>query len=445
VHEPTATAHEPTATAHEPTAPAHESTAPAHEPTAHEPTAPAHEPTAPAHEPTAPAHEPTAEQRAADRALVEQTRSKEGGDLSPEQARAERRIGEAGERRPVEPPFTEGGDLPNGHKWRETAEGVFCRFSSVKCFDATGRMVETPKGAGPAEPHGRDPLAPKDFPAEVRDAVKRSTVHEATEWSAANARELPHGEYVYVVRDIDTGGIMKVGKTSHAPESNALDARMGLYRRAAELTGQRVQVELHQIDPGAHTTEHFEGVLRRQLYDQAPGEGAQKGFEWDNAAPHNRGRFGPGTPSESVKGDEVVTVKSVEGTKITVEHENGTVQTIESRKAAKARPGEPLEVPRDELYDWRSRTDKTGKTKWGIEYTGLSEPPKLSDPQRFKAMDPTARREWLEDILTKSNGNIEAVRLAFGIKKSQARAYLSPPWTDVPLRPTDFKGTGSSQ
>src|SRR5215470_2192643 len=80
-------------------------------------------------------------------------------------------------------------------------------------------------------------------------------------------------------------------------------------------------VERHRIDIGGETTEHFEGELRRHLYNAAPGTGAAKGFEWDNVAPHRYGLWGPGTPTEIPKGEEIVHVLAVQADRVQVLHE----------------------------------------------------------------------------------------------------------------------------
>jgi uncharacterized protein DUF4157 len=141
-----------------------------------EPTAP-HEPTAAAagpREPTAAPREPTAAPReaapiepreptAAEHATVERTAQRE--NLTPDEARAERSVAEAGPRRQsAEPPFNEVGELPNGHKWGETPEGSFCRFSTIKCYDALGREIDPPEGArAPEMPHPRQQASPESI------------------------------------------------------------------------------------------------------------------------------------------------------------------------------------------------------------------------------------------------------------------------------------------
>src|SRR5262249_26386141 len=64
-------------------------------------------------------------------------------------------------------------------------------------------------------------------------------VHDAKAWTAQNAREMPAGHYIYIVRDGE-GTILKVGRTENkpalAPKNNPLDKRMGAYRTAQDVT-----------------------------------------------------------------------------------------------------------------------------------------------------------------------------------------------------------------
>lgn len=238
------------------------------------------------------------------------------------------------------------------------------------------------------------------FPREVQDAIEESfPPHNARAWRRSMADSMPPGEYVYVVRDLDTGGILKVGKTSHAPGSQALDRRMSLYRNAAEMTGRNVQVELHRINPGGRTTETFEGLIRRQLYQDSPGEGAARGFEWDSVVPHNRGRVGPGTPGEVPTGRQTVEVLEVQGERLRVRTQDGVEQWItpseDTLQAVRSRsvPWDQVDVRRRHLYEWRSFEDGS----WRLVYRGSPEgvAPQIPLARRLRTMDTEELRETL--------------------------------------------------
>jgi len=110
---------------------------------------------------------------------------------------------------------------------------------------------------------------------------------------------------LYVLRDIDTGAIMKVGQTTMGSGS---DARFQRYHRAGEELGIHLELEVTPIrDLRGQSIEAAEGRLRAQLEDQG------HVMPWDYTPPHSYrgpgmgsagrlGRIGPGTPFEPLPG-----------------------------------------------------------------------------------------------------------------------------------------------
>ncbi|HZR36535.1 MAG TPA: hypothetical protein VFA75_14280, partial [Nevskia sp.] len=92
--------------------------------------------------------------------LLQGTRAKSGAQLSPQEVRSELGVAQRARGRPIhEGPYVEEVTLPNGHNWRRTEEGVWCRFSPgpPDCFGLG------PSGPAPvAEP--APPAAPKPAP-----------------------------------------------------------------------------------------------------------------------------------------------------------------------------------------------------------------------------------------------------------------------------------------
>ena len=113
------------------------------EPVVEQTAEPGAEPVAEAAAPAAPEPAVEAPAASADETL-QNTASKSGAELEPEEVQTEMQAAEAAESRPIdEPPFIEETELDNGHEWKETEEGELCRFSSNgTCFDAEGEMLD---------------------------------------------------------------------------------------------------------------------------------------------------------------------------------------------------------------------------------------------------------------------------------------------------------------
>lgn len=102
-----------------------------------------------------------------ERALLEETRLKSGRDLTPDEIRAELDMARRAEPRPIsEGPYVEEVRMPNGHTWRRTRDGKWCRFSNgglcVTDISGTPKVVEEPKTPTTQEP---TPTAPEPTPA----------------------------------------------------------------------------------------------------------------------------------------------------------------------------------------------------------------------------------------------------------------------------------------
>lgn len=302
-----------------------------------------------------------------------------------------------------------------------------------------------------------DPLDPATFPASVREKIQNSFVHDAASWSA-DAKKLPNpnGEYIYVVRDVESGTILKVGESSAG--ASALDARMGAYRRATdvELWGKPVQVELHEIQTTGKAST-VETDLRAHLYREAGAKATQQ-FEWDNKVPHRAGVFeGPGTPGEIPKDYETVEIKSKTSDSVTFVNEQGEVETIlnPGPNLASAESGSSIEIPRRELLGWRK--DPTGVINGGKPYiarlsakSGVRAVKTPSPTARLAALPPDERHAELRRLLMANRGR-DAKETVLKVAKAlkvddESTVYKLLRDKDLPpprLWPSDFtlKGT----
>ena len=110
----------------------------------------------------------------------------------------------------------------------------------------------------------------------------------------------PDQDALYILRDSE-GNIMKVGKTS----ASAITNRMRVYKNAGTLTGKKLQVEVHPLQPSDQIAEHFEKALRAKFVDQG------HPLPWDNTG-GRLGRPGFGTPGEGVRTSQVSKEKMAE-------------------------------------------------------------------------------------------------------------------------------------
>lgn len=141
-------------------------------------------------------------------------------------------------------------------------------------------------------PDGTLEVVPASDPSRIPYSAATAPV-AAT--SIADARTAYKGStstdgVVYILRDADTGQILKVGKT----EANNLTGRFGSYQTAADRlkAGMNVTVEVIPLQPGANATK-VETSVRARL------EAAGEALPWDNTG-NRLGRPGPGSPFASI-------------------------------------------------------------------------------------------------------------------------------------------------
>jgi hypothetical protein len=171
-HEPPAGAKDVGATPHEAPAAPHEAK-PAEAPKPVEaPAAPHEAPAAPHEAAAAPKETTPAKPTEADFKSVEATANKPTEQLTPGERLAEQRVAEAGKKQPVKEPFVDGGELPNKHKWGETADGKFCRYSNGAC-SIDGHPTSPPENMPKESPLKTDaPEAKATEPAKGTEPAK---------------------------------------------------------------------------------------------------------------------------------------------------------------------------------------------------------------------------------------------------------------------------------
>jgi len=163
-------------------------------------------------------------------------------------------------------------------------------------------------------------------------------------------------------------------------------------------------------------------------------------------APHRKGLvWGPGTPSEPPKGDEKVFIvskgKTVDGqTEVRVRHADNTEQSITTRRNV-PKANEPLELPKDELYDWKLL--KNGK--YGlVQITSTEGVPYVREPtptEVFAALPEKDKWGHLDKLMMAcSSGTaaetIDKAAAKMGIKQAQMYNILST--VDPPILPKQY-------
>ncbi|WP_437310854.1 eCIS core domain-containing protein [Sorangium sp. So ce388] len=288
------------ATAEAPAAPrAAEAPAAAEAPRA-EPTArPTEQPTGPRAEPAA--TEPTPQAR---EASVQRSGHKESAELSTGEIRAERQhLAEHPERVEGAPPHRSA--RVGEHEWREQPDGGWCRFSGrPRCFDADGNLVEPSATPAAGQPFDIEAHLPEGV--KLAEGGQQRSVAMTEGWRD-RISELTAGEqdFVYVLRDAQTGEILKVGRTT----SETLEGRFGDYLTAShkELSGRQLQVDVAPVTvpdtPGLNTLTKVEDATRsnveRTILDTRAGAeldaSGSRALPWDNTD-SRLGYEGPGTP-----------------------------------------------------------------------------------------------------------------------------------------------------
>jgi hypothetical protein len=238
--------------------------------------------------PPANPHEPPL--TAQEQELLESTASKSGSELTDAELQAERNLADRAERRPInEDPFVEEVDLPNGHKEKYTEEGIGCRFSIKPpgCTGPDGQPVEPPSKEPPTATE-KSPTTPEEAPENlVPGSTSRKVVdvHEG-KWQGTTF-DNPDDGIVYILRDKETGEILKVGKS----EVRTIEtSRFEKYEGAAGKTQRELEMEIY-------TVPKEEGVTFQQSEKDLRTKLEQEGHDmpWDQTD-QRLGREGPGVP-----------------------------------------------------------------------------------------------------------------------------------------------------
>lgn len=168
---------------------------------------------------------------------------------------------------------------------------------------AVAETYDTTTGARP----GHEPVRTDNLPRASTRPRQEVSVHDA------NSLKLRNGmDAIYVLRDVDTGAILKVGKTVGGRRAAA---RFETYRRAADDLGLSLRLE---VTPVAKTrgvkVEAHESALRARLerdghvmpWDNSPEHGpirpaggAMPGPGAPTVRQGRMGRVGPGTPGDA--------------------------------------------------------------------------------------------------------------------------------------------------
>jgi len=134
-------------------------------------------------------------------------------------------------------------------------------------------------------------------PVKLDDLGVETGLHQVVDMSNYDSLKLdPDADVLYVLRDKQSGAIVKVGKTTGSNYSS----RFGRYETAAERLKLELELEVTPISNlGGKTVDHYEQLLRRRL------ESEGHILPWDNTQYEGvarLGRQGPGTPFEPLPG-----------------------------------------------------------------------------------------------------------------------------------------------
>lgn len=177
------------------------------------------------------------------------------------------------------------------------------------------------------------------------------------------------GDYLYVVRDAETGEVLKVGSTSD------LERRLGDYRtanNASELHGGKVTVDIVEVKkPAGATLESGEIGMRDGVATDAKAEAAgDKSMPWDKTASGEAGPGVPGNDSHNMKydltkweGDQIVQMTEAERNKFVsaVNAKYGAPPADVAQQLASksnAQIGRELGVPDKVVRLWRNLVEK---------------------------------------------------------------------------------------
>jgi vacuolar-type H+-ATPase subunit H len=220
------------------------------------PAAPEVAPAAPEVAPTAPEGEaPTSPQ---EKEVLDRTATKDGDELSPEEARAERDIASRTEGEPVDdPPFTTQKELPNGHTVEETADGKLCKRCSPGCgvFDAqTG-----------------EPVAPEEVPGAPR---RMGTVSAGPEGIVEHPVSTPDVEAAPARRGgmppSEASATPEVPEPAREPAAPSSRTSEEISEEVAEDFAQRTDPEAEKADVAARLGERDQAFPRTSEQTTGP-------------------------------------------------------------------------------------------------------------------------------------------------------------------------------
>ena len=149
--------------------------------------------------------------------------------------------------------------------------------------------VESGSGSGS---NGSGGNASKPIPTDlVPNSTSKQTISLRGDWRKTTFPNNDKG-IIYLLKDADTGEVLKVGKTVTDPDT--FEGRLDPYARAGRYTGRNLEMELHTVPkPDGSSLESVEASVREKLV--ADGHT----LPWDNSGVR-LGRPGPGVPNAPV-------------------------------------------------------------------------------------------------------------------------------------------------
>jgi hypothetical protein len=265
------------------------------------------------------------------------------------------------------------------------AADIAARFNQLgKSDPVLGSAVDDPSALGGRTAARPTTAEPPPRPGGTMGQLDvKVTSHERIRAADHEKLQLdPDADVLYVLRDVETGAVLKVGKTTGG---STVD-RFATYERAGRRLGRDLQIEVATIaTPRGRTPQEFESALRAQL------EGEGQIMPWDNSG-NRLSREGQGTPYAPLggsPGNDPVT-------------------------------GKPIPGMRDE-YMW----DASGNL---VRRDGRPIP-------AFVRKNAAPTREEVTVLLTDHGGDVEAIAAATGRSPRSVYRWL----TDYGIRMSDFR------
>ena len=208
----------------------------------------------------------------------------------------------------------EAGTISHADAIRITAD-IAARMRAIGAdYPSVGKGIDRPRAAADtydmntgAKP-GHEPVRTDNLPGASTRPRQDVSVHDAATLKLRNGMDA-----IYVLRDADTGAILKVGKTTGGDRAAA---RFETYRRAADDLGLNLRLEVTPVAKtrGGVKVETHEKALRARLeaeghvmpWDNSPEHGPRRAAGADlpdSSAERSRqgrmGHVGPGTPGDA--------------------------------------------------------------------------------------------------------------------------------------------------